>query len=247
MALTADIALPIIEGEYGDFPVLNAVTIYEGAVVSITAAGYAKGYAGTDTIFAGIAQRQADNSSGAAGAINVRVRRDVHNRIVTLSSVAQSDVGTACYASDDGTFTMTVGSNLLIGTIVGVEATDRAVVRMEPWVATLADAEVTTAKLYAGAATLAKITFTGLKILTADGVNSTSADTEVTLAGTAVGDRVVAIFGVVKTDHAGAWLIPTIGTHFESAITVINKIVQLQAAGDISANTYIFILAPAAS
>jgi hypothetical protein len=111
-----------------------------------------------------------------------------------------------------------------------------------------ADAAITVAKLGSGAATLPKITFTGLKVLTADGVNSTGGDTQVTLSGTAVGDRVIAIFGHVKAAAgANSFLVPTIPTHFEGTITVTNKIVQKQAAGDLSANTYLFILAPATS
>jgi hypothetical protein len=132
MALAADVNLPILEGAYADHPVLNAVKIYEGAVVSITAAGYAKGYAGTDTLFAGFADRQADNSGGAAAAINVRVRRDVHYRQVKLSSAAQADVGDALYASDDGTFTKTSTSNLKVGTIHAFVGTDTVIVRVEP-------------------------------------------------------------------------------------------------------------------
>lgn len=110
------------------------------------------------------------------------------------------------------------------------------------------DGSIDTAHLAAGAATLPKLDlFTGLKVLGADGANSTGGDAQVTLTGTVIGDRVVAIFGAVKVAHAGAFKLPTIPTHFEGTITVTDKIVQKQAAGDLSANTYIFILAPAAA
>lgn len=132
MALSADTVLPILEGEYADHPVLASTKIYEGAVVSITAAGYAKGYAGTDTLFAGIAFRQADNSSGASGAIKVKVRRDVHYRQVTLASAAQADVGTALYASDDGTFTLTSTDNLLVGKVHAYVTTNTIIAKLEP-------------------------------------------------------------------------------------------------------------------
>lgn len=107
---------------------------------------------------------------------------------------------------------------------------------------------VVTAKLGAGAVTPPKMAFTGMKILAADGANSTGGDQQVTLTGTVVGDRVIAIFGHVKANTgAHSFLIQTIGTHFESVITVVDKIVQKQAAGDLSANTYVFILIPAAA
>jgi len=124
MALALDTPRPFCEGDFGDHRVLNAVKIYEGAVVSITAAGYAKGYAGTDTIFAGIAVKQADNSSGAAGAITVKCRRGIFFAEVTLASAAQTDVGTTIYASDDGTFTLTSTSNLAVGVISRLAGTN---------------------------------------------------------------------------------------------------------------------------
>ncbi len=108
-------------------------------------------------------------------------------------------------------------------------------------------ANVTTAKLAAGAVTLPKIAFTGLKILQADGLNTAGGDAEVTLTGTVIGDRVIGIIGSVKAAHAGAWKIPTLVTHFEAVITVTDKIVQKQAAGDLSLNTYFFFIIPAAA
>ena len=131
MALAKDVNLPIADGSYADHPVLNAVKIYEGAIVSITAAGYAKGYAGTDVFFAGIADRQADNSAGAAGDIKVRVRRDIHTRVMDLSGAALADVGDAVYASDDGTLTKTATSNLYVGIIEAFLSTGKVLVRVE--------------------------------------------------------------------------------------------------------------------
>lgn len=113
----------------------------------------------------------------------------------------------------------------------------------------IAAGAVTTTKLGSAAATLPKMDLrTGLKLLAADGIDTTSGDAEVTLTGSAVGDRVVAIFGHVKANTgAHTFLIPVVGTTFEATITVVNKIVQKQAAGDLSANTYLFWLAPAAA
>lgn len=105
------------------------------------------------------------------------------------------------------------------------------------------------AKLAAGFVTLPKADLkTGSKILAADGVNSTGGDAQVTLTGAVIGMRVRAIFGHVKAAAgANTFLIPAIGTAFESVITVTDKIVQLQAGGDLSLNTYLFILDPAAA
>lgn len=114
--------------------------------------------------------------------------------------------------------------------------------------AKILNANVTTGKLASGAATLPKVTFTGLKLLAADGVDSSGGDTQVTLTGSAVGDRVIAIFGQTKDEtSANTFLIPTIGTHFEATISVVDKIVQKTAAGHLETKTYLFILAPAAA
>ena len=42
-----------------------------------------------------------------------------------------------------------------------------------------------------------------------------------------------------------AFLVPVIGTAFEQFISVKDHVQQLQAGGDLSANTYVFILEPA--
>ena len=91
-----------------------------------------------------------------------------------------------------------------------------------------------------------KLAAGNLKLLAADGADSTSKDAQVTLTGAAVGDRVIAIIGLTKANTVQhVFLLPTIGTHFEDTISVANKIVQKQAAGNLSANTYLFVLSPA--
>ena len=129
MALSKNEPFAFKEGEYNDLPVLASTKVYEGAVVSVTAAGFAKGYAGTDTIFGGIAQAEANNSAGASGDINVQVRRGQFYGVVTLSSAADADAGDAIYASADDTFTKTSTSNLEVGKIVQVMATDKVLVQ----------------------------------------------------------------------------------------------------------------------
>jgi hypothetical protein len=104
--------------------------------------------------------------------------------------------------------------------------------------ADLADASVTTAKLEPGAATLPKFDNTGLKSLVAAGV---AAAGPVTLTGAAVGDRVLLVIGTVT---AGTGPVLNDADDFESTITVVDEI-QQTLAGDLSGNTYQFILIPA--
>lgn len=112
-----------------------------------------------------------------------------------------------------------------------------------------ATSSVPTSALAAAAVTLAKTDLrTGLKLLAADGANASGGNQNVTLTGAAVGDRVIAIIGHAKANTGvHTFLIPAVGTAFESTISVVNQIVQLQAGGDLSANTYLFVLAPAAA
>jgi hypothetical protein len=112
---------------------------------------------------------------------------------------------------------------------------------LTPGTTAIADGAVTTTKLAAGAATLPKIDVSGIKCLAAAGKNGSGA---VTLTGTAIGDRVVAVFGAPTAGGALAVKLP--GTDFEAAVTVADQIQQLSAS-NLSANTYVFILIPAAA
>jgi hypothetical protein len=107
--------------------------------------------------------------------------------------------------------------------------------------AKLAAGAVTTAKLAAGAATLAKQAFTGLKVLSAAGRNGAGA---ITLTGAVIGERLIAVFG--NPTAGGALLVEIVGTDFEVAVTVTDQI-QQAVGDDLSANTYVFLLVPAAA
>lgn len=103
----------------------------------------------------------------------------------------------------------------------------------------LAAGDVTTTKLAAGAATLPKVSFTGLKTLAHAGKNGSGA---VTLTGAVIGDRVISIFGAPTAGGVLAVKVP--GTDFESVITVTDQVQQIPAV-DLSASTFVFLLAPA--
>jgi len=64
----------------------------------------------------------------------------------------------------------------------------------------------------------------------------------VTVAGTTVGQRILAIFGAPTAGGALAVKVP--GTDFEAVVSVAGQIQQL-AAANLSANTYVFIVCPA--
>ena len=77
--------------------------------------------------------------------------------------------------------------------------------------------------------------------LAAAGKNGAGA---ITLTGTAIGDRLVAVFGAPTAGGALEAKVP--GTDFEAAVTVADQIQQV-SAGNLSAKTYVFVLIPAAA
>lgn len=122
---------------------------------------------------------------------------------------------------------------------LGVQTGDLA--NLAVTAAKLNAAAVTSTKLGPGASTLPKSDFTGMKVLAAAGKNGAGA---ITLTGTVIGDRLIAVFGAPTAGGTLAVKIP--GTDFESTVTVTDQIQQIPAT-NLSANTYIFILIPAAA
>ncbi len=104
-------------GDREDYPVIAADIIYEGAAVGENASGYSRPLVAGDP-FQGFALRTADNSAGAAGAINVecKTRGRVVVDVAGASAVTAND-RPLVYASDDDTFTLTAGSNSIVGRV----------------------------------------------------------------------------------------------------------------------------------
>jgi hypothetical protein len=126
MALSVDTPRIYELGTINSVPVKASVKIYEGSAVGMTS-GYARALAAGDD-FAGFAERQADNSAVAVDG-NIRCRVITKGLIrVTLASIAVTDIGKQVYASDDGTFTLTQGSNSFIGTVYRYVTTDTCIV-----------------------------------------------------------------------------------------------------------------------
>lgn len=89
---TAGIGTPKVKG---------STTIYKGAMVGITAAGYAQPFA-TGNFFAGHALETVDNSSGADGAVRVPVRRGVYwSKVPVFASATVANIGDSVWAASD--------------------------------------------------------------------------------------------------------------------------------------------------
>jgi len=109
--------------EFGYAPSANAV-IYRGALLGMTVAGTVQPIQVAGTVaFAGMADR-ASNTAGQPVA-QAFVIGLLGTWALTVPTVTQANIGTylraPVYATDDGTLTLTAGSNLQIGTLVGID------------------------------------------------------------------------------------------------------------------------------
>lgn len=101
-------------GDRNEFPVIASDIIYEGAAVGLVdGTGHARPLAAGDR-FAGFAEAKADNSAGAAAAINVRVIEQGKIEL-SVSGAVITDIGQPVYASDDDTFVFNPVSAVFIG------------------------------------------------------------------------------------------------------------------------------------
>ena len=114
--------LYIDSGFTRDIPVAAATKIYCGMMVNINAAGYAKAASNTaGEKFAGIAVTEADNSSGAAGDLIVKVAIGTKTWIPNAALTIAANLA-KCYATDSNTIAAAAVNVGACGRIVDVDA-----------------------------------------------------------------------------------------------------------------------------
>lgn len=117
-------------GELNHIPVVAADIIYEGAAVGmVEATGYAQPLTTSDR-FVGFATRKADNSTGAAAAINVEVVKKGTIQLA-VTGVVITDIGSPVFAADDDTFNMSPVSRVFIGFVKRFVSTGIAIVEFD--------------------------------------------------------------------------------------------------------------------
>lgn len=102
--------------DYGidSYAAIGADIVYEGAATgAVAATGYARPLQGGDK-FLGFASRQADNSTGAAGAIRVEVIEEGEIQL-SIAGAVITDIGAPVYATDDDTFVFSPVGGSFIG------------------------------------------------------------------------------------------------------------------------------------
>ncbi len=112
-------------GEVRGYPVKASTACYAGGLAVLNAGYAAPGATATGLIAAGRFEEDADNATGAAGAISVRVKQGVFcfNNSSAGDAIAQADVGADCYIVDDNTVAKTSATSTRsrAGKIVAVE------------------------------------------------------------------------------------------------------------------------------
>jgi hypothetical protein len=117
-------------GSRNQIPVIASDIIYEGAAVGIVdASGHARPLNSADR-FAGFAERKADNSAGAAAAINVDVVKSGQIELAVTGAVI-TDVGQPVYATDDDTFAFSPVGGAFIGFVKRFVSAGKAVVEFD--------------------------------------------------------------------------------------------------------------------
>ena len=99
--------------------------IFAGSLVMLNAAGFAvSGVTATGLTYAGRAEEFVDNTSGAAGAARVAVRRNKAFKWTNDGSIAQAQLLKNAYVVDDGTVAATDGGGTrsIAGRIVGIDS-----------------------------------------------------------------------------------------------------------------------------
>lgn len=102
-------------GEFGALGLAAGAKVFGGGIVCVdTATGYAtKGATSTTLRPLGMAEETADNTSGSAGAVHVKWRRDGWFRFANSASgdlITSADINADCYLVDDQTVAKTSGS-----------------------------------------------------------------------------------------------------------------------------------------
>lgn len=107
-------------------PVAASTHIYQGSIVALNVSGYlVPASADASLHIVGVAQIEADNSSGSAGAIECSVERGAFYFAngSSTAAIVEADIGRVVYAADDQTLSRinTSGTLPAVGKVLGVD------------------------------------------------------------------------------------------------------------------------------
>lgn len=114
-------------GDLADHKVKASSAMYEGSAIGLTS-GYARHLAAGDRFVGFCINDVAAQTSDGDAVVRVRQRGDI---VLTITSVAVTDIGKPVYASDGNAFTLTASTNTAIGRVKRVYGTNLAVVTFD--------------------------------------------------------------------------------------------------------------------
>jgi hypothetical protein len=127
--LAVNSPVAVVQGDQNSIPIIATDIVYEGAMVGDNGSGYGRPLVAGDK-FVGHSVSKVDNTTGAAGALNIQLRTGHYRLIVDLVGFI-TDVGQPVYASDDATLTF-VGAGTSTGnSYVGVVTRYVSATKME--------------------------------------------------------------------------------------------------------------------
>ncbi|HTJ78533.1 MAG TPA: hypothetical protein VL357_06015 [Rariglobus sp.] len=122
-AATAPIDTPERQGQSRNYPVAAGVILYAGALLALSATGFAVPAANTAGLkVIGRSEQTIDNSAGADGDLDVVVKAGVfgYNNSAT-NPVGVADVGKTAYVEDDNTVATTATNKVKAGRIIALD------------------------------------------------------------------------------------------------------------------------------
>ncbi len=130
MPLTANTEVDhYIDQELRAFQIAAAKHVYKGSFIGLSATGYAQPLTASDK-FIGIAYEEMDNTSGADGALSLRVYT-IGDFGLSLTGAATTDIGRPVFASADDTLTFTAAANSYVGIAQDVVSTGEIILRLD--------------------------------------------------------------------------------------------------------------------
>jgi hypothetical protein len=131
-ALSQNVDLAVTGGEYRRLPSEISANPYDGSLLTFAAADGQAHELVAGEPFAGVARQRIPTADAATadGSRYIEATGGKFTITVTISGVGQDDVvhRRKVYASDDATFTFTPSGNTLIGEVIGVAASGKAIV-----------------------------------------------------------------------------------------------------------------------
>ena len=129
-ALSGHVNVPILADDIPPvFPVAAGVVLYNGALAGTNPAGYAKPFVPGD-LFVGVTEGGVSNAGGSAG--DKRVNCVLGKPMVfALTGVVQKDIGRPVFATADDALSFSGHPDAYVGTVIGVNATNQALVRLK--------------------------------------------------------------------------------------------------------------------